>query len=150
MKGRSVLFFKSFWSSRVCHSLLAEGDTESVTLAIWLVTCGPSHRIGLYPCSMPMIQAELGLGEETITRSQEKLTALDFAFFDAGWVFVRNMARYQLGLLDKGQIVSPGDKRIVGLADYVDSCPSDALREKFLREFGRCLRLEDCELAGAA
>lgn len=143
MKARTVLFYRSFWTSRVYYSLRDEGDFESIVLAVWLITSDRSHRFGIYEAPDHEISEELGMDWVTVQRCQRVLEEKRFAYFDRGWVFVISMARYQLGLLDKGRMVGAGDRRMVGVDAYVNGCPSRDLKARFFEEYSHQLRLDE-------
>lgn len=99
-----------FWIGETGREL--RGDKDAQILAAYLMTCPSANMIGMYYLPITTIAHDTGLSKEGASKALRRLSEAQFACYDAPseWVFVREMAHFQIG-----EPLSPGDKRVIGV-----------------------------------
>ncbi len=112
-----------FWSGTTGKAITIAGkDTRIV--ATYLLTCEHANMLGFYRLPLLYIAEESGLKRKEVLAAFENLKAIGFAYYDEGaeFVWVVEMARFQLGLLP-GEQLKGGDKRTKGAASLYRQLP---------------------------
>ncbi len=128
-----------FWIGATGRSLRKDPNAQRV--AIYLMTSPMSEMTGVYYCPLASILNDVGTFEapqkplgspseggvdgyaspiEGVKQAILTLVELDFCFydFDSEFVFVKEMARWQIG-----ESLKAKDNRVIGLRKYVKSMP---------------------------
>ena len=128
-----------FWVGATGRSLRKDPNAQRV--AIYLMTSPMSEMTGVYYCPLASILNDVGTFEdpqkplgspseggvdgcaspiEGVKQAILKLIELDFCFYDfeSEFVFVKEMARWQIG-----ESLKAKDNRVIGLRKYVKSMP---------------------------
>lgn len=125
----------AFWTGETgkeLKKLAAAGDHSPQLLALYLLTCPHVHQIGVFYCPKMYMAHETGLTPAQVDSAIEKLTELKFCQYDDSkeTVFVRNMVKWQLG------VIKPNDNRHKGLIKDVESIQSETLKAKWIEIHG--------------
>lgn len=128
-----------FWTGAT--GKLLRGDAEAQIVALYLMTGPHSRWTGVFRCPILYIAHDTGMGIEGASKALARLIEAGFCLYDeaAEMVFVRNMARYQIG-----DELKPGDKRVEGIRNEVKEWPQGLIRNEFLRTYNAafCLGFE--------
>jgi hypothetical protein len=86
-----------FWVGKSGKAL--RGKPEAQIVALYLMTCPTSEMSGVFHCPVLYIAHETGLGMEGATKGLQSLIESDYCSYDdeSEYVFVHEMARYQIG-----------------------------------------------------
>ena len=104
-----------FWSGTTGKAITIAGKDTRI-LATYLLTCEHANMLGLYRLPILYIAEETGLKRKEVLAALANLKAIGFAHYDDGaeFVWVIEMARYQLGLMP-GEALKESDHRIKGV-----------------------------------
>lgn len=140
MRSYSVLL-PAFWSGTTGKAITIAGKDTRI-LATYLLTCEHANMLGLYRLPLLYIAEETGLKRKEVTAAFENLKAIGFAYYDegAGFVWVVEMARFQLGLLP-GEPVKEGDKRRYAVAKLYKQLPTNPFLGPFYDRYAGVLTL---------
>lgn len=139
-----------FWVGATGRSLRKDPNAQRV--AIYLMTSPMSEMTGVYYCPLASILNDVGTLEaslkplespskggidvlvspfEGVKQAILTLMELDFCFYDfeSEFVFVKEMARWQIG-----ECLKEKDNRVIGLRKYVKSMPKP-LAARFLERY---------------
>lgn len=145
-----------FWIGETGRALRKNPDAQRV--AIYLMTAPSSEMTGVFYCPLSSILNDVGIFEtpyKTLTSSSEgalegvysplegvkqailTLMKLDFCFYDfeSEFVFVKEMARWQIG-----ESLKEKDNRVVGLRKYVKSMPKP-IAARFIERYNEDFKL---------
>src|ERR1039458_5327097 len=88
----------TFWNGETGLKLRQSGHQTQI-IALYLLTCPSSNMIGLYHISLPTIAHETGSPFEGASQGLRRAFEANFAAYSEAeeLVFVREMARYQVG-----------------------------------------------------
>ena len=130
-----------FWSGTTGKAITIAGKDTRI-LATYLLTCEHANMLGLYRLPVLYIAEETGLKRKEILTAFENLKAIGFAHYDEGaeFVWVVEMARYQLGLLP-GEPVKEGDKRRHAVAKLYKQLPTNPFLAAFYDRYAEILSL---------
>lgn len=139
-----------FWIGETGRALRKNPDAQRV--AIYLMTAPASEMTGVFYCPLTSILNDVGMFEaplkplaspsegakegwsdplEGVKQAILTLMKLDFCFYDfeSEFVFVKEMARWQIG-----ESLKEKDNRVVGLRKYVKSMPKP-IAARFLKRY---------------
>lgn len=107
--------YPEFWTGDTGRELRRHGK-DAQLLALYLVSNAHANMIGLYPVAIEHIHLETGLSRTSIERAFAVLAETGYASYDpaSGYVWVRTMVRYRLGLRN-GDTLAVGDNRVAGV-----------------------------------
>lgn len=139
-----------FWIGDTGRQLRKHPYAQRV--AMYLLTAPGSDMTGVFYCPVAMILNDVGspfedpskgyeLALKGVKEALKTLSSLGFCFydFDSEFVFVREMARWQIA-----EKLKPSDNRVKGVLKYVESMP-EPLRARFVARYN-----EDFSLGFAA
>ena len=90
--------FPSFWTGETGRQMKKAGIETQLT-ALYLISNHHASKVGIYYLPIDYISIDVGISVETAFQAIETLCALGFCCYDhdAQYVWVCEMARYQLG-----------------------------------------------------
>lgn len=129
-----------FWIGETGRKLRSMPYAQRV--AMYLLTAPASEMTGVYYCPVATILNDVGLPSESLARDHEgalkaviealkALKSLDFCEFDfdSEYVFVKEMARWQIA-----EKLKPTDNRVKGIIKTVESMP-EPMRSRFIARY---------------
>lgn len=125
----------TFWTGKTGRML--RGDHKTQLLAIYLITAPAANMVGLFYIPIVTMAHDTGLSEADVRSSLNILQNAD-GFLD--WdddtetVFIRTMARRQLGILP-GEVMKHNDKRRDTVMRYLADVTNDRQLQLFWREY---------------
>ena len=127
-----------FWIGETGRQL--RGNVDAQLVAMYLMTCPKSNMIGLFTCPNGTISSQVGIPIRRVNRALRNLIGHGFCRFDfkSGSVWVKNMARYQLG-----NQLKKTDNRIVAIKRQLDEMADCPFLQEFYDEYGESLCLLD-------
>lgn len=134
-----------FWTGRTGRALRAHPDAQR--LALYIITCPHADMTGLFYLPLVTVAHEVGgsfdvtaKGMATLSNAMNVLRELEFCEYDADaeMVFVRSMARWQVG-----KSLKAGDKRIKGVSKAIAGKPPTYLTKLFWDEYRDDFHLDD-------
>lgn len=130
----------SFWTGDTGRQL--RGDHEAQILALYFVTAPTSNMIGLYYLPWPTILHDTGLSDKGASKGLRRGIQLGFASYDrdSGWVFVPQMAFFQLGAK-----LEPKDKRIAAVQKLYDEACKCPFADDFWNLYGEQYHIQKRE-----
>jgi hypothetical protein len=126
-----------FWTGETGRKIRAMGRDAQVA-ALYLMTGPCSNMIGLFYLPLPTVCHEIGLSREGVLAILRSLFEGGFCEYDEAEevVFVREMARYQIGAELK-----EGDNRIKGIARELEPYQKSRFYNDFVAKYGECYKL---------
>lgn len=119
--------FTGKWRSRSFRTL--RGNPWAIVLQDYLMSCPASEMSGVFYMPKYLIEGELGIPHDELENAIKTLEEADFCrFYDDEYVFVFNMARYQIA-----DALSPDDNRWKSLMRDIEEMPSNIRREFIIR-----------------
>lgn len=137
----------AFWLGKTGREL--RGDPEAQVLALYLMTGPHATAIGVFHCPVLYMAHETGLPIEGASKALRRLIEGGFCTYewDSEWVFVRQMAKYQIA-----DTLKKGDKRVVWLRKEVAAIPVPRMVAEFLEvhaeNYGLTDLLKECRENG--
>ena len=135
-----------FWIGKTGRKLRENPDAQRV--AMYLITAPTSEMCGVFYCPLSYILNDLGPIEsksdkplpsplQGVSEVLEYLQKVGFCFYDFEneWVFVYEMAKWQIG-----EKLTGGDKRISGVRKDVQSMP-EPMKSMFLARYNEAFSL---------
>lgn len=119
--------FTGKWRSRSFRTL--RGNPWAIVLQDYLMSCPASEMSGVFYMPKYLIEGELGIPPDELENAIKILEEADFCrFYDDEYVFVFNMARYQIA-----DALSPDDNRWKSLMRDIEEMPDNIRREFIIR-----------------
>jgi hypothetical protein len=119
--------FTGKWRSRSFRTL--RGNPWAIVLQDYLMSCPASEMSGVFYMPKYLIEGELGIPHDELENAIRILEEADFCrFYDDEYVFVYNMARYQIA-----DALSPDDNRWKSLMRDIEEMPDNIRREFIIR-----------------
>lgn len=119
--------FTGKWRSRSFRTL--RGNPWTIVLQDYLMSCPASEMSGVFYMPKYLIEGELGIPHDELESAIRILEEADFCrFYDDEYVFVYNMARYQIA-----DALSPDDNRWKSLMRDIEEMPDNIRREFIIR-----------------
>ena len=119
--------FTGKWRSRSFRTL--RGNPWAIVLQDYLMSCPASEMSGVFYMPKYLIEGELGIPHDELENAIKILEEADFCrFYDDEYVFVYNMARYQIA-----DALSPDDNRWKSLMRDIEEMPDNIRREFIIR-----------------
>ena len=119
--------FTGKWRSRSFRTL--RGNPWAIVLQDYLMSCPASEMSGVFYMPKYLIEGELGIPHDELENAIKILEEADFCrFYDDEYVFVFNMARYQIA-----DALSPDDNRWKSLMRDIEEMPDNIRREFIIR-----------------
>lgn len=119
--------FTGKWRSRSFRTL--RGNPWAIVLQDYLMSCPASEMSGVFYMPKYLIEGELGIPHDELENAIKILEEADFCrFYDDEYVFVFNMARYQIA-----DALSPDDNRWKSLMKDIEEMPDNIRREFIIR-----------------
>lgn len=115
-----------FWIGGTGKDL--RGNMEAQLLALYLMTSPHANMIGVFHCPLVYMMHETGLTIEGASKGLRSLIEAGFCKYDEATeeVFVVRMAAFQIG-----EVLSPSDKRCIGVAREISKVGSNDLQIEF-------------------
>lgn len=128
--------YGSFWTGETGRALRTSPDAQRV--AMYLISAPTANMIGFYYLPLPTLQHEVGITEEGAKKALRRLSEVGFCRYDAltEFVFVREMARWQLGPSLK--VSDNRHKNVIELLKLARKCP---LLKDFRDRYGEAYSL---------
>lgn len=119
---------------------LPQAGTETMLVALYLVTCAHANMIGLYYLPTTYIGHETGLGSERASEGLRRAIDAGFCDYDDGAevVFVYAMARFQIA-----EGLDRRDKRCVGVQREYDALPDNRFLADFFRRYANVFHMNN-------
>lgn len=115
------------WRSRSFRTL--RGNPWAIVLQDYLMSCPASEMSGVFYMPKYLIEGELGIPHDELENAVRILEEADFCrFYDDEYVFVFNMARYQIA-----DTLSPEDNRWKSLMRDIEDMPENIRKEFIIR-----------------
>ena len=110
------IIFPEFWTGRTGRELRDRGGRDAQLLCLYLATNRHANMLGLYHLLVDDLKHETGLSFRAIEKGYHVANDATFASFDSvsGFVWVRQMARFRLGLKN-GDCLDANDKRVIAI-----------------------------------
>lgn len=126
----------TFWTGTTGLALTQYPGAQR--LALYLLTGPASNVIGLYRLDIKVAAHHLGMIQATVKEEMVVLDKLGFARFFDGWVWVLEMARYQLGPKMKCS-----DNRVKHVQTLVDAAADSPFVTEFTAKYSgtHCVKL---------
>ena len=129
----------SLWTGKTGRAL--RGNPDAMLVRDYLLTGPMTSMTGVYYCSVYYICADVGLTPEAVNQALQTLVSVGFCLYDwnSEWVFVKNMARFQVA-----QELKASDKRVIQLRKDVEQMP-EPFKSMFIEEYNDlfCLECQD-------
>ncbi len=124
---RYAKIFTGKWRSRSFRTL--RGNPWAIVLQDYLMSCPASEMSVVFYMHKNLIEGELGIPHDELENAIKILEEADFCrFYDDEYVFVFNMARYQIA-----DVLSPDDNRWKPLMRDIEEMPDNIRREFIIR-----------------
>jgi len=129
-----------FWITPLAKKL--RGNPAAQVVALYLTTGPHANMIGLYHCPIAYIAQDAGIPFEGASEALASLVEAGYCDHDsdADFVFVRDMAREQIG-----ESLAPADNRVKAVIKQWQACPSDALKHRFHDRYASAFSLPPME-----
>lgn len=129
----------SLWTGKTGRAL--RGNPDAMLVRDYLLTGPMASMTGVYYCSVYYICADVGLTPEAVNQALQSLISVGFCLYDwnSEWVFVKNMARFQVA-----QELKASDKRVIQLRKDVEQMP-EPFKSMFIDEYNDIFCL-DCQI----
>ena len=129
----------SLWTGKTGRAL--RGNPDAMLVRDYLLTGPMASMTGVYYCSVYYICADVGLTPEAVNQALQSLISVGFCLYDwnSEWVFVKNMARFQVA-----QELKASDKRVIQLRKDVEQMP-EPFKSMFIDEYNDIFCL-DCQV----
>lgn len=126
----------SFWIGSTGKAL--RGDPQAQLVALYLMTGPHSSMTGVFYCPLIYIANETGIPLEGASKALRRLQSDGFCVYDddAETVFVREMAKFQIG-----EDLKPTDNRVKGIVKDFLSMPKGLIRQAFYDRYRDDFRL---------
>ena len=126
--------FTGKWRSRSFRTL--RGNPWAIVLQDYLMSCPASEMSGVFYMPKYLIEGELGIPHDELENAIKILEEADFCrFYDDEYVFVFNMARYQIA-----DALSPDDSGWKSLMRDIEEMP-DSIRREFIIRYNEDFNL---------
>jgi len=127
----------SFWIGKTGKEL--RGDMPAQLLALYLMTSPHSTMTGVYHCPILYMSHETGMTLEGATEALHRLIQAGFCEYEEASesVFVIRMAAFQIG-----EVLKPGDKRILGMPRHVENITSPYMKQRFIDVYGEAFHIK--------
>jgi hypothetical protein len=134
----------SYWTGTTGQEIQHRGGKAATLLGAYLMFNGSMNMIGLYRVPVRTIVGETPLTRAELTKAFAVLQQAEFADYDAvtEHVWVREMARYRLGLSADSPALNPDDNRAVGAQKLYAAIDDNPFLEPFFKKYGRALHLK--------
>lgn len=136
------VIFPEFWTGDTGRELRKFGK-DAQLLGLYLATNRHANMIGLYRLLVDDVKHETGLGMKAIARAFDATGRTEYAVFDAGsaYVWVRNMARFRLGL-KPGEVLEAEDNKVKAVNRIYQALDANPFLGSFFDINQRTLRLK--------
>ena len=126
----------SLWTGKTAKTI--RGDLEAIVVQSYLLTSPMATMTGVYYCPVSYICSDTGLGHEGAMNGLQVLIDDGFCFYDWNreWVFVKNMARFQVA-----EELKPNDKRVVQMKKETANMP-EPFKSLFARQYNESFCLD--------
>ena len=126
----------AIWTGKTAKAI--RGDLEAIVVQSYLLTSPMATMTGVYYCPVSYICSDTGLSCEAAMNGLKALTNEGFCFYDwdREWVFVKNMARFQVA-----EELKPKDKRVVQMRKEAAKMP-EPFKSLFSRQYNESFCLD--------
>lgn len=126
----------AIWTGKTAKAI--RGNLEAMVVQFYLLTSPMATMTGVYYCPVSYICSDTGLNRDAVLKGLQKLVAEGFCVydFDSEWLFVKNMARFQVA-----DELKPKDKRVVQMRKEAVNMP-EPFKSLFSRQYNDCYCLE--------
>ena len=126
----------SLWTGKTAKAI--RGDLEAIVVQSYLLTSPMATMTGVYYCPVSYICSDTGLSHEGAMNGLKVLIDEGFCFYDWNreWVFVKNMARFQVA-----EELKPNDKRVVQMKKETANMP-EPFKHLFSRQYNESFCLD--------
>ena len=128
-----------FWIGNTGRKIRQLGRDAQV-LAVYLISAPSAVAMGLYYLPLVVISHDTGISLKGASKALRRLSEAGFCSYDVDseWVFVPNMARFQIGAK-----LEPGDKRVTWLKRELESRRKSPFFNDFLALYREPYHLQD-------
>lgn len=136
------VLYPSYWTGQTGRSLRKAGGKDALLLGAYLISNDHMNMIGLYRLPMPTVRTELGLTPAVTARALAAMQSEEFAFYDdvTAFVWVREMARFRLGIVG-GSPLDRKDKKRIGAERLYESLAPNPFLGPFFDRYRQVLQL---------
>jgi hypothetical protein len=133
----------TFWTGKTGRQIRNAGRDVQV-MAFYLFSCPNSNWIGLYYLPLPTLCHEVGISKEGALKALQKLSEIDFAYYDWAqeFVWVPGAAKFQIA-----DSLKPADKRILGIVKDLQRCENSEFVQDFCRRYQEPFCLPEIKLS---
>ena len=126
----------AIWTGKTAKAI--RGDLEAIVVQSYLLTSPMATMTGVYYCPISYICSDTGLSRDAAMNGLKALTDEGFCFYDwdREWVFVKNMARFQVA-----EELKPKDKRVVQMRKEAAKMP-EPFKSLFSRQYNESFCLD--------
>lgn len=138
---RYGLLFPSYWNGPTGTRILKYGGPEALLLGTFLTANDYANAIGLY--ELPIDAIHIGLPPLRLFAALTALDRAEFAAYDqpTRYVWVREMARFRMGLNNRNERLHVADKRVVLVNRLYSSVKSNPFVWAFFQRYKKSLHL---------
>lgn len=136
------VIYPEFWTGTTGRGLRTRGK-DAQLLALYLMTSPHANMLGLYHLPPVYVRQESGLSARAWAAATAALEAETFAFYDAAseFVWVREMARFRMGLGPDRPTLDSQDKKAIGAQRIYAALPANAFLGTFYDRYHKALHL---------
>lgn len=126
-----------FWNRGSGKAL--RGKPQAQVLALYLMTCGDSSMIGIYPIGLPTIAHETGIAMSELEKLLALLANMDIAHYDheEELMYLPSLAQHQLG-----KTLAANDKKIYSVVSQIKSFDGHRFADAFIRRYYEAYHLD--------
>ena len=126
----------AIWTGKTAKAI--RGNLEAMVVQSYLLTSPMATMTGVYYCPISYICSDTGLNRDAVVKGLLALVDEGFCFYDdeSEWVFVKNMARFQVA-----DELKPKDKRVVQMRKEAANMP-EPFKSLFSRQYNDRFCLE--------
>lgn len=137
------ILLPTYWTGQTGRGIRARGGKDAQLLGAYLLSNEHANMIGLYRLTTADIRSDLQFTSKAICTAFDALSQESFAFYDADAriVWVREMARIRLQIIDEAPL-DRKDKRRIGAEKLYLASPSNAFLGWFFDRYSKVLHLK--------
>ena len=137
----SVLY-PAYFDGPTGQKILQIGGPDALLTGVYLLANRFANPIGLY--TLPLEAVRIGLDSDRLGAAMTALIKADYALYDkaGALVWIKEMARFRLGLKNKRDKLSVNDTRVIMAQRLYRQIPECPIREAFWRRYAVPLRLQ--------
>ena len=136
--------FPEYWDGVTGRAIARHGGGHALLLGAYLMSCRNANMIGLYYLPLDPLPRLLCLNARQLPKAFAALEAEQFAFYDSTteYVWVREMARFRVGLRPDRPALDPDDNKVAGVNKVYRLLAENPFLGPFFDRYQKILHLE--------